>query len=372
MKIALVHMRHAHTGGTERYLNLLALEMAEHGHSVTIICRSHEELEHPNIRFVTLRPLSIGKSQRMWRFAKAVERHIRSVDYDLVYGLGKTWTHDIIRIGGGSHKRYLENMPEHKLRKKDRVSLALEARAFQPGNYQLVIANSQMCADEIAEDFDVPVDKIVMIHNSVSLERFQREALQDEAIALRRSFEIAEETLLYLFLGTGYERKGLEPLLQAFSLADFGARDARLLVVGYDSHLEAYKQRTRELEIEGKVVFAGGRRDAEVCYAAADVYVLPTHYDPFANTTLEALAAGLPVITTKTNGGSEVIYPAVGSVIPSSGDIDLLRQALEYWSDEDLRATTRIAARACAGRYDHRVVMAETRQLLEDFAATKP
>lgn len=369
MKIALIHMRHAHTGGTERYLNLLAMEMAEHGHAVSIVCRSHEELEHPNISFVVLRPLSIGKSQRLERFAKAVEQHVRKSDYDLVYGLGKTWTQDVIRIGGGSHKRFLKRMPERDLRQKDKVSMALEAKAFTPGNYRLVIANSQMCADEIAEDFNIPADKIRVIHNSVDLERFARDQYAEEATELRRGFDIPEKALLYLFLGTGYARKGLEPLLQAFSVASFDGRDARLLVVGYDSKLEEYQQLAQTLGISEQVVFAGGRRDAEVCYAAADVYVLPTRYDPFANTTLEALAAGLPVVTTQTNGGSEVLYPVIGDVVSSCEAVDEICEALERWCDDDERKTARIAAHACAARYDHRLVMAETRQLLDLLAS---
>jgi len=371
MKIALVHIRHAQTGGTERYLDLLALELAEHGHMVSIICRSHEVLDHPNVRFVTLRPLSLGKAHRMWRFAKAVERHVSRADYDLVYGLGKTWSHDVIRIGGGSHRRFLENMPPRPLRLKDRVSLALETRAFRPGCYRQVIANSWMCAREIAEDFDVPEDKITMIHNSVSLERFQRESLREKALTLRKSLGLPKGALVYLFLGTGYQRKGLDALLKAFSRAEFGGADARLLVVGYDSQQSSFQQLAQELGIGGRVVFAGGRRDAEVCYAAADVYVLPTRYDPFANTTLEALASGLPVITTSTNGGSEVVQPDCGDVLSGADDVTALQRALERWRDDGLRQAGSKAARICASRYDHRDVMEITRLLLEDLAREK-
>lgn len=372
MKIALVHMRHAHTGGTERYLTLLALELAEHGHDVSIVCRSYEKLDHPRIRFVTLRPFSLGKAHRMWRFARAVEQHVRSAGYDLVYGLGKTWTHDVIRIGGGSHKRFLAQMPEHKgLRFKDRVSMALEARAFRPGGFRLVIANSQMCAKEIAEDFFIAAEKVRVIHNSVSLERFQRELLTAPARVLRESFGIGQEELLYLFLGTGYQRKGLDLLLQAFSQADFASPLPKLLVVGYDSNLAAYQQQAQTLGLTERVVFAGGRRDAEVCYAAADVYVLPTRYDPFANTTLEALASGLPVITTSSNGGSEVLHPGVGDVVTLVEDVSSLAKALKRWQDSDLRLSARAEAMACAAHYTHTAVMCRTRKLLETLALDK-
>ncbi len=371
MKIALVHMRHAHTGGTERYLNLLAMELAEHGHQVDIVCRSHEALDHPNIHFVTLKPMAVGKAHRMWRFAKAVERHIDRSSYDLVYGLGKTWSQDLIRIGGGSHKRYLQRMSEkQRLTLKDRVSMALEARAFAAGNYRLVIANSHMCAGEISEDFQIPRDRIEVIHNSVPLERFQQGDLVDRGVALRRELGIAEDVLLYLFLATGYRRKGLDRLLQSFQSIVRQDSDARLLVVGYDSQQNAYQQMAADLGIAGQVVFAGGRRDTEVCYAAADIYVLPTRYDPFANTTLEALAAGLPVITTSSNGGSEVLESDFGDVVPPCDDPEPLSLAMARWSDPELRQNAGRKAREQAARYNHQQVMGRTRELLERLAIT--
>ncbi len=370
MNIALVHMRHAHTGGTERYLNLLAMEMAENGHQVYIICRSHEELTHSNIHFVCLKSFALGKSQRMWRFAKDVERHVQVAEYDLVYGLGKTWTHDVIRIGGGSHKRFLERMPGCRLRRKDRVSMELEAKAFQPGNYQLVIANSHMCAKEISEDFDISAEKLRVIHNSVDLNRFQPDLLQAKAADLRLNFAIEPDAILYLFLGTGYERKGLIPLLEAFSKANLSDK-SKLLVVGYESDQERYQELARKNGIEGQVIFAGGRRDAEVCYAAADVYVLPSRYDPFANTTLEALAAGLPVITTAANGGSEVLNESVGTILSDAENVDTLATALELWQNHELRSKARPAAQKCAEEFDHQGIMAETRILLEKIAEEK-
>ncbi|HUR26686.1 MAG TPA: glycosyltransferase, partial [Planctomycetota bacterium] len=97
MRIALVHMRHARVGGTERILNELSRRLSERGHDVTIVCRSHAEASHPSQRFVVLRRPVIGSAWRMWAFAQDVERHVARASYDLVFGLGKTWTHDVWR-----------------------------------------------------------------------------------------------------------------------------------------------------------------------------------------------------------------------------------------------------------------------------------
>src|SRR5258707_10796251 len=108
MRIALVHMRHALAGGTERYLNPLARHLAGRGDEVTIVCRSREEAPHPSVRFALLRPLALGAAWRMSSFGKAVEEHMREARYELVYGLGKGWAQDVLRLGGGLHATYLE------------------------------------------------------------------------------------------------------------------------------------------------------------------------------------------------------------------------------------------------------------------------
>src|SRR5687768_9160860 len=109
MRIALVHMRHARSGGTERYLNQLAMFLAGRGDDVGIVCRSHVEPPHPAVRFHELRPMSIGGAWRMWAFARAVERWVEAKrgEFDLVVGLGKTWSHDVMRLGGGVQRTYL-------------------------------------------------------------------------------------------------------------------------------------------------------------------------------------------------------------------------------------------------------------------------
>ena len=136
MKIALVHIRHAHSGGTERYLNHISRFLAERGHEVTIVCRSHVEASDPRIRFAVLHGFAIGGAWRMKSFAQSVEQHVRESDYDLVFGLGKTWTHDVIRMGGGCHQTYLDQAHEatrtgmeRLLRKgvrKNKLSLEIE------------------------------------------------------------------------------------------------------------------------------------------------------------------------------------------------------------------------------------------------------
>lgn len=377
MRIALVHMRHAHSGGTERYLNLLSAHLAEAGHQPVIVCRSHAEPSHRGVEFVRLRPFSLGGAARMWNFARAVDSHIKSSKYDLTFSLGKTWTHDVIRMGGGCHATYLELAHEAtrtpleraigKGHRKNRLALEIERKALAPGAYRKVITNSELTKRDAMKRHGIPEDKIHVIHNGTDTEHFHPRLRENAGRALRESLGWNAQHEVLLFLGTGYGRKGLDRVLEATAELAPDRTALRLLVVGYDSARPAWEARAESLGVAERTVFLGGRSDPEACYAAADVYALPTRYDPFANSTVEALASGLPTITTPSNGGSELIDEGEdGSILSDSPTASEFAQCIAHWFDH--RADGSAAARAKAERHKAWNKLEETRELLEEVA----
>ena len=95
--------------------------------------------------------------------------------------------------------------------------------------------------------------------------------------------------------------------------------------------------------------FAGPVADPERWMAAADLFVLPTLYDPFANTCLEALASGLPVITTTANGAAEILEEGrTGAAIPDPRDVEALAGRIVEFLQPARREERTAAARAAA------------------------
>ena len=317
MKIAFVHIKHSGTGGNEKYLNDASYYLAEQGHEVTIICRRHEAAHHKNIKFVKLKSFSLGPAHRSWSFAKAADKYVREHQFDVVIGLGKTYSQDILRLGAGLIESYHE--AAHKYSRsptqialgrdwlKNKVELALERKAFKKGNYKHIIANSQMVADDVKRRYGVPDNKISVIYNGVDTTRFSTENRKKYGEKTRKEFGISEADKVVLFLGTNYGLKGLDRALNSLKLVVEKDKQIKLLIVGYGKRTEEFKAITRSLGLAENVIFAGGRRDPEAFYSASDIFLLPTRYDPFANATLEALASGLPVITSKKNGGHELL-----------------------------------------------------------------
>jgi UDP-glucose:(heptosyl)LPS alpha-1,3-glucosyltransferase len=381
VRIALTHLRHARGGGTEGYLTQLAASLARAGHEVVIVCRSHADPPDPRVRFVRLRPVSLGGAWRAWSFARAVERHVAGERYDLVVGLGRTWSQDVLRLGGGMHATYLElahaasrtwadrwlGLDAHK----QRVALAIERRALAPGRARLVIANSELVRRDVLARFGPPPERVAVVPNGVDLERFHPRRRAAEGLQLRRAAGLSSGELVLLFLGNGYGRKGLDLLLEAFpALLDHEPR-AHLLVVGGDSASARYARRARALGLRDHARFLGARSDPELCYAAADLYVLPTRYDPFANSTLEALASGLPVVTSTTNGGGELLDEGQSGAlvdVHACGATARLAQALIDWSERERLRAGGLAARALAERHSIASKLARTLDLLERVA----
>jgi len=113
------------------------------------------------------------------------------------------------------------------------------------------------------------------------------------------------------------------------------------------------------------VQFLGEVADLVPIYAAADIFILPTIYDPFSNACLEALACGLPVITTRSNGFSEIIEGGVhGSIVADAGSLIDLRDAIRFWSDPSRRRVARTTNIDRASQFDISKNVAQTLDIL--------
>jgi UDP-glucose:(heptosyl)LPS alpha-1,3-glucosyltransferase len=223
--------------------------------------------------------------------------------------------------------------------------LDLERRAFDPANTGRVIVNSEMVRREILANFPFPNDRIHLVRNGIEVERFAKGNRE----ATRKRFGFGPNDRVLLFVGSGWERKGLATLLQAFEMLELpdwvrrsevvqppawstAGTPVRLLVVG-KGRIPAKTSRN--------VLFTGPMADVENAYAAADLFVFPPIYEPSANVVIEALAAGLPVITTAQNGASEWIEEGWnGTVIDSPVDVAGLAQAISEWLDKPGERTT--------------------------------
>jgi UDP-glucose:(heptosyl)LPS alpha-1,3-glucosyltransferase len=163
-----------------------------------------------------------------------------------------------------------------------------------------------------------------------------------------------------LFVGSGWERKGLRFAIAAMALSN--SCKMRLLVAGRGNE-RYYKSK--------HVQFLGEIPDPARIYPAADIFILPTIYDPFSNACLEALACGLPVITTRGNGFSEIIEHEVhGSIVDFANNVAGLRDAIQFWSEPTRRVAVRSTNTQRAAQFDISVNVARTVEILVQATAS--
>ena len=327
MKIGFVRRGHSSTGGAEAYLIRLASELRSSGQETTLIATSDWPAERWPFGDILRLP---GKSPQ--EFATAF--HATRTGCDIHFSMERVPGCDVYRAGDGVHAAWLARRDAFEpfwkkatrwLNRKHTAILDLERGVFDPANTRLVVANSQMIRDEILLHFPFPKDRVRVVYNGI-----HTLALLPPRDEARRRFGIDPDTFCVLFLGTGWERKGLSTAIKAMEMVD----DATLLVAG---------RGPADLYRSTKARFLGPVSDIGALFAAADVMTLPTWYDPFSNACLEALAAGLPVITTHANGFSEILTPGIhGSIVPP-GDALALAESLESWRNPARRAEVRPA-----------------------------
>ena len=326
MKIALIRRHFSPTGGAELYMQRLIEALAEARHELHLFAETWAQTPAG----VSFHPVDVhgSRAERPLRFAEAVETELAQCRLDCVFSLERTLRQDVYRAGDGVHRVWLLRRRQFApwWRKPligwgafHKNMLWLEAQTFDPRNTRFIIANSEMVRREILEHFRFPADRILLVRNGVEVARLQK----GDRVATRTRFGVKENEFLLLFAGSGWERKGLAYVLQALRAWPSGT--VKLLVAGKGNQPRGAPP---------NAIFAGALTEMHHAYAAADLLAFVPIYEPSANVCYEALAAGLPVVTSAYNGAGEIIQEKVnGSVISNPADIVALVEAIEYWKE---------------------------------------
>ncbi len=360
--LTLVRQYPVGPGGAEKYLSLLVRGLTGHGFGVTLLCADAPPhgiyFERAEVDVVRLDIPNLGRWRplRPWYFPWLVQAWLRKYPQPFVFSLERQWRQDLLRAGDGIHAEWLQRRrplrngllntltsvsPYHRL------TMMGERRAYHPERTLWVLANSGFVKEQIVSRFGFPAGRVEVIHNGVDLGEWSAEPDP----WLRARLGLAPDAALGLFVGTGWERKGLSEALDALGAwSDKSGRPAHLAVAGRGPQRRYARQ---------NATFFGAVDHADLArfYRGADFLLLPTWYDPFANVTLEALASGLPVITTRTNGAAEILADGIdGAVVDSAKDRGAIAEKIALFAEASRREEVRAACRRKAegfGLEDH-------------------
>jgi len=336
LNIGIIRMRYNPYGGAEVFLSRFIDELLKKGHTCHIFAakwddgksgvRSQEsEVKNQNSKLVFHKIKTFGPSfLRLLSFAINAYFAVRKANLDIILGFDRTFYQDIYRAGDGCHREWLIQRNKSGVRSQESgvirtikknitflnplhlTILYLEKRLFKSKRLKFVVANSRRGKDEIIKHYGLPEEKICVIYNGINIAAFADSDGDKLRGVYREKLNIKNETAL-LFVGSGFERKGLKFFIEAVGiLKREGHNNLKIVVVG-KGRIKKYQTIADRCGIGEDIKFMGPVKGINAYYSASDVFVLPSIYEPFSNACLEAMASGVPVVTSKINGDGMIV-----------------------------------------------------------------
>jgi UDP-glucose:(heptosyl)LPS alpha-1,3-glucosyltransferase len=352
MRVALVIL-HADParGGAERYTADIAEALAKRGHTVSVLASDFPQ-NHPPAERVAIQSRGITRVAQYQRFLDSLDEHLAKHSYDIVHAMLPVRRCDLYHPHAGvavEAPTGLKAIFNPRRTEMAKVERGLLTRADPP----TVLILSDYVKNFVTKHYpSLPQSKLQKLFNSVDLHRFHRD----------RQPKKSSDEVMALIIAQDFERKGVPEAIEAVKQVNIelprGAPRLRLVVVGKE----------HAAGVDSDVTYAGETQEIGEFYAAADFFVLPTRHDPCSLVVLEALAMGLPVITTKQNGASEIMTDGREGFVLESRDDPLLVDRMKQLLDPRLRQRMSEAALALRPRLSQEE---HVNRLLEIYESTR-
>ncbi|MEA2710115.1 MAG: UDP-glucose:(heptosyl)LPS alpha,3-glucosyltransferase [Phycisphaerales bacterium] len=344
MKIALVILHADESrGGAERYTTDLAVSLATRGHDIRVISTSFSDAIAPQLR-VQLDAHSATRTGTYRKFLDLLDGHLANAKYDIVHAMLPVRTCDAYHPHAGIAAEMAQKW-NVLFNPRRRAMAKVERQLLESKRPPMVLSLSEYVKTDIRRHFPaLPADRLATLFNAVDLKKFDPAAAVGTVSPLSN---VRADGRPYvwtaLMVAQDFERKGLQQAIEALGKLHHAAPH-RLVVVG-DDFKAKYELLAKEQHVD--VHFVGAVTDPRPYYRAADFVILPTRHDPCSLVVLEALAMGVPVISTRKNGATEIMTDGVhGHVIADPQDTDALVTAIRDVISPQRRAALR---EACLG-----------------------
>lgn len=362
-------------GGAETSVVEMARLLARRGLNVVVLHREgspdptcggdqHARPATGQFQAAALAAPGATKTARALAYLRSVERWRREHPEFLLHAVTPCLSADVYQPRGGTYAetilrsnamvrsplaRWVKSLGR-RLNRRQQLLLKVEEALLSGPRPPLVACVSDYVRRQVLCGFrGFPPDRAIVVFNGVDVApRDPATAIRKRA-ELRQAFQLGEGPLL-LFIAHNFKLKGLAELIEALRRRPPLDRRWRLVIAGRDD-ARPYERRVAAAGLAGHVRFVQTRVPVVDWYAAADLLVHPTWYDPCSRVVLEALCCGLPVVTTELNGAAEMILPGVhGRVIDRPANFAALAAAIESCLTPALRSSCQAAAPAARER----------------------
>ncbi|WP_281222578.1 glycosyltransferase family 4 protein [Photobacterium sanguinicancri] len=332
-KLAIVRQQYRPDGGAEKIIarSLDGLKSADL--DVSVITQAWPKNADSHYQIHQIDKAGLTRTAKVRNFTKNAQQLLTTQDFDIVQSHERLPGCNLYRAGDGVHAQWLNIKNRHatslhkcwqKMDSFHRYILATERQMFESNELQKVICISNMVKQDILTHFTITEDKLVTIYNGINSNQFTP-AWGEEQRQLRQELDLPQDKRILIFVGSGFERKGVKEAIQAVAKTN---EDTLLLVVGKEKKIKSYQALAEQLGVNERVYFMGIRTDVGKLMAASDLLLHPAHYEPFGNVVLEAMAAGLGVIVSDFVGAKDLVEPNKNGFICEAFSADSIVDSL--------------------------------------------
>jgi len=340
-KIYFIRANKTKYGGAENYLTRLSLEISKQNISHQVINSFFPKFMPSWLRVILFNlQVCLTKADKFY------------------FSLDRISCPDIYRAGDGVHKVFLSIEKKSRTNLLHPIYLFLERKCFNKAKH--IIANSQMVKNDIVSTYKINPKKISVIHNGIEIKKFNYQKSFDK---LSNEFSIKKDQKILLYVGSGFKRKGVKEFLQIIS--KLRNLDIKAFVIGKEKDIEYYQELSLKLKIDDRVIFTGPREDVDDFYTISDIFLLPTHYEPFSNVVLEAMGFENAVFTTKQNGASEVLDSSF--IMNNPSDFSIISAIEELFNNPSKLENIKKENRAKSEKFSIENNLSETLKVIDKF-----
>jgi UDP-glucose:(heptosyl)LPS alpha-1,3-glucosyltransferase len=349
MRLAFCLYKYFPFGGLQRDFLRIAKACLAKGHQVDVYTMAWEGPKERDLSIHVL-PIKQGwNHHRCQQFVKQLEPLLKQGHYDLVVGFNKMPGLDVYYAADICYqaRAYQQRSWWYRLTRRYRHYVAYEEAVFTPNTQTHILLLSSRQQIEFSQYYHTPADRLHLLPPGIAQDRMAPAHADQIRLAVRQEYGIGEDEFLLLMVGSGFRTKGVDRTVLAYAAlpAELKQR-TRVLIIGKDNP-RVFQALARKHGVENKIVFLGGREDVPRFLLAADVLLHPAYNENTGTVLLEALAAGLPVLTNDVCGYACYVQEAhAGVVLTSPFQQDALNAALttmllstdrESWRDHAIQ-----------------------------------
>lgn len=331
MNLAFCLFRYFPFGGLQRDFVRIAKACIARGHKIDVYTMRWEGEQFPSLP-VTLIPSSGWQNHtRIQHFIEALQKIFQEKKYDKIIGFNKMPGLDVYYAADPCLKSQLQKKHPtwFKLLPRYRVLLNNEWSVFSSTKNTKILLIAENQKKEFIKQYQTPANRFYLLKPGINPKFIAPDNANEIRKKTRYIYQISENQFLLLFVGSGFRTKGLDRVLTGIAHCPEGLRQKiKLFIIGQDQEKKFLRQ-AKSLQIQDNIQFFGGRDDVNHFMLAADLFVHPARSENTGTVLLEALASGLPILTTDVCGYAHYIESAkAGVILPSPFNQTVFTQTL--------------------------------------------